>query len=107
MTTFNLAGSLGLVAKLWPSSTFAMSEVRGPTPLRLGLRTNETGDRGWRSSFIQRCLTRTGVDTVIDSKLHEEQLLALFLRSRYRAQYICYISIGPFRLAIGLGMIGH
>ena len=58
-----------------------------------------------QSVNIKRCLTRTGVDTVIQCELHKGQLLAPFFGSRYCAQDIRHDSIGTFRLAIGLGMI--
>ena len=51
------------------------------------------------------CLIRTNVDAVMDSKLHEWQLLVPFLWRRYRAQYIRHDSIGLFHLVVGLEMI--
>ena len=38
-----------ILAKPLRSSAFDPGVVRGPRPLRPGLRTNETGVRGWRS----------------------------------------------------------
>ena len=106
MTTVKLTGSLGLVsAKLRPFLAFAWSAVSVPPPLRLGLLTNETGDRGWRSRLYKTVFIRTGVNAAIHSELHVGQVLAPFFRSRYREQDIRDDSIGPFRLAIGLRMI--
>ena len=53
----------------------------------------------------KRFITRTGVDTVIDSELHERELFALFFGSCYRAQDIRHDPIGTFCLVIGLAMI--
>ena len=55
---------------------------------------------------IERCFTRTWVNTVVDSKLHERQVFAPLLGGCDCAQYNSHNTIGPFDLAIGLGMIG-
>ena len=112
VTTVALAGALEQVSaitlsKTLRSSSFSPSVVRSPPPLRLGLRTNETGVRRMAQSVnIKCCFTRTGVNTVVNSKLHEWQMFAPFLGSFYCAQYILRNKIGPFGLAIGLGRIG-